>query len=355
MLVVEPAVAASTGALSRPRATVVVVNLNGKRFLETCLRALEAQEVEGGIEVILVDNASTDGSRDFVADAFPGVRVLAAPRNLGFAAGNNLGIRAAQGEHVVLLNNDTRPDPGWLAALVTAAESGGRVGAVTSKLVFMDRHGVIQNAGGVLLSDGSGADRGSGEADRGQYDRPEEVFGACGGAVLLARAMLADVGLFDERFFAYYEDTDLSWRMRLRGWRVLYEPRARVEHVHSGTSVEWSPFFVFHADRNRLFMLLKNAPWRLVVTATARFAGLAARGALRPLVRRRRPSTGGAPGGRAAMPLGARAGVYARVLGSLLVRAPEMLAKRWAIRSRRVVSDAEILRWMVDRATPPPA
>src|SRR5262249_51352308 len=151
-------------------------------------------------------------------------------------------------------------------------EADRSVGAVTSKLVFMDRPGVIQNAGSLVLSDGSGGDRGTGEEDRGQYDRREEVFAACGAAVLLTRPMLDDVGALDPAFFAYYEDTDLSWRMRLRGWKIVYEPEAVVEHTHSGTSIEWSPFFTFHADRNRLFMILKNAPPTFALRSFARFA-----------------------------------------------------------------------------------
>lgn len=353
MPVVEPAVAAAEPAASVPRASVVVVNFNGRHFLERCLGALAAQDFAGGLEVVLVDNASSDGSAEFVAGRFRDVHVVSASRNLGFAGGNNLGIRAARGRHVVLINNDTRADPGWLAALVATAEADSGAGAVTSKLVFLERPDVIQNAGGIILADGSGADRGAGEVDLGQYDRREEVFGACGGAVLLNRAALADVGLFDERFFAYYEDTDLSWRMRLRGWRIVYEPAARVEHLHAGTSVEWSPFFTFHADRNRIFMLLKNAPARMVVAAGGRFAFLAAKGVAGPLYRRLRPRRGApvAPaGGRQGMSGAARAAVHARVLASLLLHLPGMLLSRRRIRGRRSVSDAEIARWFRDRA-----
>src|SRR6202022_2016320 len=139
--------------------------------------------------------------------------------------------------------------------LGSAADANPRAGAVTSKLVFADRPQVIQSAGTLLLDDGGGGDRGAGGQDRGPYDDGGEVFGFCGPAALLRREALDDVGGLDETFFAYYEDTDLSWRMRLRGWNVLYEPGAVVEHVHSATSGERSFFFTFHADRNSLFML----------------------------------------------------------------------------------------------------
>jgi GT2 family glycosyltransferase len=332
-----------------PRASVVILNYNGCRYLDTCLRAVLDQKLEGGFEVVLVDNASSDGSVEHVRSSWPAVRVVEAAANLGFAAGNNLGIGQARGLHVVLLNNDTRVRRGWLSALVEVAETEPGIGAVTSKLVFMDRPSVVQNAGSLVLTDGSGGDRGSGEEDRGQYDRREEVFAACGGAALLTRPMLQDVGLLDPTFFAYYEDTDLSWRMRLRGWRIMYEPSAVAEHVHSGTSVEWSPFFTFHVDRNRLFMILKNAPPGFVVRAFARFGWLSARFAARGLFRPGRRRTNGIPRSKAAGDGVSRARTHIRVVVSLMRHLPQMLAKRWGIRRRRRVGDTEILRWFFPR------
>ena len=328
-----------------PTASVVVINWNGKRYLDACFEALMAQEVEGGFEVILADNDSSDGSREHTSERWRDVRVLNTGGNLGFAGGNNAGIRAATGRFVVLLNNDTRVRPGWLAALVELAQREQRVGAVTSKLVYMDRPTVLQNAGSMLLSDGSGADRGSGEEDRGQYDSPEQVFAFCGGAALLNRAALADVGLLDETFFTYYEDTDLAWRMRLRGWSTWYQPAAVVEHVHAGTSVEWSPNFTFHVDRNRLFMILKNAPAGFVARTYAGFARRSLRMSAR-LVLRRRDRVPAAAGGA---PAPNRARVHLRVAASLVAHMPEMLVKRFQVRRRRSVPDADVLAWLRPR------
>ncbi len=268
-------------------------------------------------------------------ERFPAVRILETGANLGFAAGNNAGLRAAHGRHLVLLNNDTRVRPGWLAALVAAAEASERVGAVTSKLLFMDRPGVIQNTGTLLLSDGGGGDRGTGEPDDGRFGEREDVFGFCGAAALLRREALDDVGEFDSDFFMYYEDTDLSWRMRLRRWRIVYEPAAVVEHVHTGTSVEGSPLFNFHANRNRLFMLLKNAPPGLLAGA---LVGLAIRLAARSL-RRLRPRSGGPAGGGGGLSVGS----------SLVAHLPRLLRRRWAIRRSRLVPDAAIRGWMFPR------
>lgn len=324
---------------------MVILNYNGRRYLDACLDALMAQELDGGFEVVVVDNASEDSSVEHLHERWPQVLVVQAGRNLGFAGGNNLGLRHTRGEHVVLLNNDTRVRPGWLRALVAVAEADPAMGAVTSKLVFMDRPGVIQNAGGLVLTDGSGGDRGTGEDDRHQFDAREEVFAACGCAVLLTRRMLEDVGTFDDTFFVYYEDTDLSWRMRLRGWQIVYEPAAVVEHVHSGTSQEWSPFFIFHVDRNRLFMIIKNAPAGFVLRSVARFgflsAGFAAKAAARRL--------GLGRGTGAVAPGLSRAGIQLRVVLSLVRHMPEMLSKRRAIRRGRRASDAEIIRWFYPR------
>lgn len=331
-----------------PRASVIVLNHNGRRYLDACLAAVLRQKLAGEFEVMMADNASSDGSVGYVEEHFPGVGVLALPKNLGFSAAYNRAFDAARGDYLILLNNDTEVRAGWLAALVEAADSDQQIGAVTSKMIFRDRPDTIQNAGSLLLSDGSGADRGFGEPDCGQYEQREEVFAACGGAMLLTRRALLDVGGLDETFFAYYEDTDLSWRIRLRGWRIIYEPSAVVEHVHAGTNAEWSAFFTFHAFRNRLFMLLKDAPSPFVVRAFGRFAWLAAKSIGRTFLRMRRKQAEarGLPGQRQS---GAQMLIYLRIGSSLLVHFPEMLVKRWRIRHRRRVSDSQIVGWFYPR------
>lgn len=329
-----------------PRASVIVLNYNGGHLLEECLRSLQEQELEGGFEVLVVDNQSSDGSADAVRDGFDDVRLVRAGRNLGFAGGNNLGIAEARGRHLVLINNDARARAGWLAALVTAADSDPRVGAVTGKVLFAEPKGLIQNAGSLLLSDGSGAERGYEQPDHGQFDTAEEVFAICGAGVLLTRPMLDDVGGFDDIFFLYYEDTDLSWRMRLRGWKVVYEPSAVIEHVHSHSSGEWSPTFVFHVDRNRLFMVFKNAPPGFVIRAFAGFYGRALRN-----LAGGRPSTGatGAAPRTIRTPGPRRAGIHLKVALSFMRWLPVMLGQRWRIRRRRSVPDSEIRRWLYPR------
>jgi GT2 family glycosyltransferase len=336
----------STTSPLPPSASVVILNFNGVRFLDPCLEALRKQEVEGGFEVLLVDNASTDDSVAHIRKYHPWVQLVESTVNLGFAGGNNLGIRKARGRYLVLLNNDTKVRPGWLRALVAAADADDKVGAVGAKLLFIDPPGTIQNAGVLMLDDGSGGDRGFREPDTGQYDRREEVFGACGASVLYRREMLRDVGDFDETFFMYYEDTDLSWRMRLAGWKVLYEPAAVVDHVHAGSGGEWSPFFTFHVDRNRLFMILKNAPSSMVLRTFSSFALISVKNALRTLSGR----VGRTPAVLAKSNLGSgRARIHINVVASLIAHIPEMLVKRYRVRRLRRVPDAEVTRWFYSR------
>jgi GT2 family glycosyltransferase len=199
---------------------------------------------------------------------------------------------------------------------------------------------VLNNAGSMVFRDGYGADRAYQELDRGQYQRPEEVFAFCGGAVLLRTEALYDAGLFDEDFFLYYEDTDLSWRLRALGWGIRYQPEAVVRHIHSASSVEWSPLFVFHTDRNRLLMLTKNARAGLAVREVLRYPLTTVSLALREVTRarhtRRRP------------PLRPTL-LRLRVLGSYLRLLPVMLVRRRRLGARARVDRRRLERWLVLR------
>ncbi len=199
----------------------------------------------------------------------------------------------------------------------------------------------INNAGSTIFSDGSGADRGFLEQDKGQFEQAEEVFSACGASILMKRAMLEDVGLFDDDFFMYYEDTDLAWRARLRGWRFMYTPKSVVRHVHCGSGEEWSPLFTFHVERNRLFMLAKNAStglflrhWvgfylRLCADTLSTFKGKLV-GPVEP----------------------AKLSNYRLRLkvGKSLARSlPLLMRKRWRIQGNRKLHPGQVEQWMVPR------
>jgi GT2 family glycosyltransferase len=307
-----------------PRVTVVVPNWNGEGFLRSCLGSLREQSF-GDFETVLVDNGSTDGSVAFVHRNFPEVRVLTLSENKGFSVAVNAGIRASRTEYVALLNNDTETDPGWLEALVRAAEAYPEAGLFASKMVDFNDRRLLDGAGDALRRSGLPLRLGHGEPDRGQYDEVAFVFGACAGAALYRRDMLDDIGLFDEDFFANCEDGDLSFRAQLAGYRCLYMPEAVIYHVGSATSGKRSPFAVRLGTRNGLCLLVKNLPTPLVPA----FLPFIAAGQLSRLIVTASTST-----------LRAHLKGLAGALGLL----PMMLKKRREIQKRRRVPTKYIRR-----------
>jgi len=244
--------------------SVVITNYNGRRYLPDCLSSLAAQTYRD-FETILVDNASTDGSVEFVEGDYPGIRIVRNRENLGFAGGTNAGIRAARGEYVLTLNTDAWMESDCLGHLVKAMESDDSVGMCATKMVFPD--GRIDSAGMCISRSGAAWGRGMYEQDCGQYDRLEEVFAPCAGAALYRRALFDEIGLFDEDFFMYVEDVDLAFRGQLAGWRCLYVPQVKVHHVHGGTAGVGTDLAVYYVNRNTLWYVVKNFPSRLLITS----------------------------------------------------------------------------------------
>ena len=237
---------------------VVVLNWNGLRWLDGCLSALRRQE-GCAFEVVVVDNASTDGSVAFIRERFPECRVLALDSNSGFAGGNNAGAADATAPYLVFLNNDTEAEPGWLAALVRAADADPRVGLVTSHIVYLEHPGVVDSAGDGYLRCGGGFKQRHGQAiDRQAAD--QEVFGACGAAFLIRRDLFERLGGFDEDYFMVYEDVDLSYRARLRGQRIVLAAGALVKHAGSASLGRISSNAVFYGQRNLEWTWIKNSP-----------------------------------------------------------------------------------------------
>jgi GT2 family glycosyltransferase len=254
-----------------PGATVVIPNWNGAHHLPVCLDALRAQTYPH-LEVLVVDNASTDGSQALIQDRYPEVRLLSLERNLGLTGGNNAGFRAARGDILISLNNDTEVTPRFAEALVAALLDHPTAGMAAAKMLLFDSRDVIHSAGDGYGVDGIPFNRGVWQRDEGQFDEPGWIFGGCGGAVAYRRAMLDAAGLFDESFFMYCEDVDLNWRSQLRGWRCWYTPEAIVYHKLSATG--GGPIASFHTGRNTLWVIAKNYPgallrkyWRHVLRA----------------------------------------------------------------------------------------
>lgn len=245
--------------------SVIVVNHNGKALLEDCLNSLAAQTYRH-FEVIFVDNGSTDSSIARAVALMPDVRVVSLNENLGFAGGNNEGIRQARGSFIVLLNNDTQPAPEFLEELVRAAEREPRAGMVAPKILnFFDRTRIDSVGGLLVCRDGLAQGRGRGERDEGQFDDLEEVLLPSGCAALFRRELLDECGLLDERFFAYCEDTDLGLRARWAGWTAVSAPRAVVYHKYSGSSGVYSPLKMFLVERNHYLVALKNFTWFMLL------------------------------------------------------------------------------------------
>ena len=243
--------------------TILIVNWNGKRFLSKCLDGLKRQTYKD-FSIILVDNASNDGSVSFVTENYPEVKILALSENLGFSVANNIVLKKAKSKYVVLLNNDAVAHPMWLKNLVNALETHPKAAFAASKMLFYDNPNVIDRAGDAYTRAGTGLLRGRGvSADK--CNRQEWIFGACAGAAIYRTEMLSDIGLFDEDFFLLYEDVDLSFRAQLKGYKCLYVPEAVVYHKASSSIVYDSPISVYYSHRNLEWVYIKNMPGPLIV------------------------------------------------------------------------------------------
>jgi len=276
--------------MREPLVSVIVVNYNGKTFLNRCLGSLLKTEYSSFI-VILVDNGSSDGSPDLANDEFghdPKLKIVKNAANLGFAEANNIGMRHAKGKYVVLLNNDTIVDKKWLSELTKVMENDISIAAAQSKLLLMDRPMLYDCAGGFLDHSGGTYARGHFTRDTGQYEKTEEIFTCKGAAMILRRDALRKVGLFDSTYFFYYEETDLCWRIWLAGYKVVFVPTSVIYHK-GGASVPKEPsqqifFQVYLLNRNRIMTLLKNyeirnlfaylTPWLLLEARIIMSAGL---------------------------------------------------------------------------------
>lgn len=256
---------------------VIVLNWNGRAWLERCLPALRAQRRQAD-EVVLVDNASSDDSVAWVRAHHPWVQVLALDRNLGFAEGNNRGATGATTDALVFLNNDTEVAGDWLERLVAAADADASRALVTSRVVYWDRPDVIDSAGDGYLRCGGAFKRLHGQSSE-RAAHSQEVFGACGAAFLIRRAWWERLGGFDASFFMVYEDVDLSYRARLMGGRVWYAADAVVRHGGSASLGRVSALSVECGQRNLEAVWLVNTPapllWRSMLSHLAYTAAAA--------------------------------------------------------------------------------
>jgi GT2 family glycosyltransferase len=250
---------------------VVIPNWNGKEELKTCLDSLLAQTQSA--EILVVENGSTDGSLEYIRENFNNVQLVINKTNLGFAGGVNSGIRKAidsGAEYIALFNNDAIADKDWLKHLLKTLDQNPEVGIATCKLLSADKK-QIDSTGDQYSIWGMPYPRGRGEVTSNKYDSDTRIFGASGGASLYRAKIFEEIGLFDEDFFAYFEDVDLSFRAQLAGWKVLYVPEAIVYHKIGATSSKIKGFTTYQTFKNYPLLFWKNVPVSLMFKMLPRF------------------------------------------------------------------------------------
>lgn len=255
------------------KVTIVIPNYNGKHFMQPCLESLEKQ-TEQDFRIIVVDNCSTDGSVEYMAEYYPQIEVLSLNKNYGFSYAVNIGIRHADTPYVILLNNDTTVDPHYIEEMICAIEQSPRIFSVSSKMIQMYHPDLIDSAGDLYTLMGWGVCRGTGRPVS-NYTQSDEIFTACAGAAIYRREVFLQIGFFDESHFAYLEDIDIGYRARIYGYRNVYCPTALVYHVGSGTSgSKYNSFKVKLSARNSIWLNYKNMPLlQLVLNALPLFLG----------------------------------------------------------------------------------
>lgn len=242
-----------------PRVSVVTVNYNGLALTEALIRSLRTQ-VTAPLEIVVVDNGSERDEAALLRAHYPDIKALRSERNLGFAGGNNLGMAAATGEYLLLLNNDTEVEGDTLHRLCETLDADPSIGVVCPKIRFFDPPRTIQFAGYTPLSPVTlrNALVGFGQADDGSYDTPHETPYAHGAAMLVRRSALEKSGPMPEEYFLYYEELDWSVRIRGAGLRIVYDPRCTVFHKESATTGQQSPLRTYYLTRNRLLFARRN-------------------------------------------------------------------------------------------------
>ncbi len=319
-------------------ATIIILNWNSGDYLAECLRSVFST-IRSRVKVVVVDNASTDSSLEIAQQYLSQIVLIRNQTNLGFAAAYNRAIFQMSEDFAILLNPDTQVDSsGWVERLVSVAQRDDRNGAVACKLVFADNPKLINSVGGMAYWWTGIVDIGFGEADRGQYGHNFEPFSASGGAMLVRRRSFLEVGGFDEAMFAYIEDFDLCWRMRLKALRIGFAPDVVVKHALSTSTGRLSPFKFYLSHRNYLRAMLRNFSAQTLVVALPAYLLWTWVKALGALFAERSLELSSAP--------------LRAVAWNLLVL-PDTLMERRKIQSSRIVKESEIIRKMGPRGFEP--
>lgn len=261
-----------------PKVAVVILNWNGLKYLRQYLPSV-LSSVWPNLEIIIGDNASTDGSVDFIKNEYPSVKVIQNDQNYGFTGGYNKVLSQVDADYYVLLNSDVEVSPGWIAPVISLMESDPLIAAAAPKIISFNDKDTFEHAGaagGFIDKYGYPFCRGRMfyeiEKDKGQYRQSGEVFWATGAAMFVKKSYWDEAGGFDDRFFAHMEEIDLCWRLKNMGYKVMYCAESEVFHLGGGTLNAENPFKTYLNFRNNLLLLQNNLPfWRALLTITARF------------------------------------------------------------------------------------
>jgi len=247
-----------------PLVSVIIPNYNGKKFLKPCLHSLFASDYSN-MEVIVVDNGSSDGSADFLRTDYPCVNIIQFDKNTGFACACNAGIKSAGGKYIFLLNNDVEVIQDCISVLVDILLKYPQYSMATGKILRYGDKTLIDAAGDGLTVGAEPYNRGHNQPDDGRFDSIEEVMGVCAGAALYRKSVFDQIGLFDEDFFAYMEDVDFNLRALISGFRSIYVPSAVCFHHGNATFGTLSPKHVFLTNRNKIYFVIKNFRLKWIV------------------------------------------------------------------------------------------
>ena len=246
--------------------SLIILSHNGKHFLEPCLASI-VRQTRLPDELILVDNGSDDGSQEWIRINYPQVTLIEMGYNSGFSVAMNRGVAESSSDYVALLNNDTECEPQWLEELTTALDQHPDIGFCASKMLTFRHRDILDAAGDLFTTAGFGGKRGWLQSNRAsEFDKPERVLSACAGAAMYRRTAFVEIGGFDEDFFAYEEDTDLSLRLQMAGYPCLYVPKAVVYHHVGGTwKINDYGYCIRLQQRNQILLLVKDLPWQLCI------------------------------------------------------------------------------------------
>lgn len=316
----------------KTKVVVVIPNWNGDDFIAKCLQSLELQSLKP--DILVVDNGSTDKSVEIIKKGFRSVKLLEFQDNAGFAGGVNRGIKPSLDnyDYIALFNNDAVADKNWLEYLVEAGDNHKDVGIITGKFMRQDKKH-LDSTGDFYTMWGMPFPRGRNQVDNGQFDKPEYVFGATGGASLYRTKTLKSIGVFDEDFFAYFEDVDISLRAQLAGWKVYYQPKAIAYHYVGGTSGKLGDFARYHSIKNYYLVLKKNLPWQLLLVYSPFIVLQSIRLLITSLIKSRNL-------------------VYFRALGKVIKLTPSTYRKRKQIQKNRAISVGEVNK-LISKQFPP--